>query len=367
MGLCVHTALALPGSGTQQDPYRIQSLADFDEFAAYPNYWAGFTRLETDVNLAGRTYTTAVIAPDTDSSTSWFQGTPFTGVFDGNDHKIVNLTINGGAVNDFLGLFGYIDDGEVKNLGIEVGSVSGTGLYVGGLVGLNYGSLSNCYSTGDVNSLEYVGGLVGLNDGGYVSNCSSTCDVSGISRVGGLVGANNGSVLNCYSTGNVSGVAEVGGLLGYNNGSILNCYSIVSVIGTEDVGGLVGWNDGTISNCYSTGDVNGGGNVGGLIGQNDEGSISNCFWDKDTQTHGVTESIGENYGTVTNVSGLTNAQMQTRSTFTDAGWDFVEIWLINNGATYPVLRQEIRSDLNGDDGVDMLDFAIFADHWLEEK
>jgi hypothetical protein len=59
--------------------------------------------------------------------------------------------------------------------------------------------------------------------------------------------------------------------------------------------------------------------------------------------------------------------MQTRSTFTDAGWDFVEIWLINEGATYPVLRQEIRSDLNGDGGVDLLDFAIFADHWLEGK
>jgi hypothetical protein len=57
--------------------------------------------------------------------------------------------------------------------------------------------------------------------------------------------------------------------------------------------------------------------------------------------------------------------MQTKSIFTDAEWDFVEIWLINNGATYPVLRQEIRSDLNGDGGVDFVDFAIFADHWLE--
>ena len=43
-------AAALPGSGTQEDPWRIESLADFDEFAADPNYWSDYTRLETDVN-----------------------------------------------------------------------------------------------------------------------------------------------------------------------------------------------------------------------------------------------------------------------------------------------------------------------------
>ena len=115
VGLCVHTAAALDGSGTQQDPFRIDSLADFDEFAADPNYWSGFTRLETDVNLAGRTYTTAVIAPDIDAGWT-FHGTVFIGVFDGNDHKIIWLTIDdGGTGNDFLGLFGYIgEDGQVE-------------------------------------------------------------------------------------------------------------------------------------------------------------------------------------------------------------------------------------------------------------
>jgi hypothetical protein len=85
VGLCVNTAAALPGSGTQADPWRIESLADFDEFAADPSYWAwaGYTRLETDVNLAGRTYSTAVIAPDIDNSNVDFDGTAFTGVFDG--------------------------------------------------------------------------------------------------------------------------------------------------------------------------------------------------------------------------------------------------------------------------------------------
>jgi len=485
VGLCVNTAAALPGSGTQEDPWRIESLADFDEFAAEPNYWDDFTRLQIDVNLAGRTYSTAVIAADVHNSNGDFDGTAFTGVFDGNDHKIMNLTIDdGGAGNEFVGLFGCIEDGEVTNLGLEGGSVSGGDLCVGGLVGENWGSISNCYSTGNVNGTSYwVGGLVGVNHGGQISNCYSNGSVSGASDVGGLVGVNGGTVSNCYSTGSVSGggwcvggllgdnggsvstcystgdvngyesvgglvggnygsvsdcystsdvngVDSIGGLLGLNHGSISTCYSAGSVTGGDSLGGLVGTNWGSVSSCYSTGDVNGVDYVGGLVGANHEASISNCYSTGDANgVYGAGGLVGLNgycdglrcypgyifnsYSTgdvngVDGVGGLvgatgcgdietsfwdvetsgepnmcgsqsewttgcdpncgkTTAEMQTKSTFTEAGWDFVEIWLINQGATYPVLRQEIRSDLNGNAGVDFADFAIFADHWLEGK
>ena len=243
VGLCVHTAAALPGSGTQQDPWRIESLADFDEFAADPNYWSGFTRLETDVNLAGRTYSTAVIAPDFNNANDWqFDGTSFTGVFDGNDHKIIGLTIDDTvAGNYYLGLFGYIEHGEVRNLRLEGGSVIGR-YYVGGLVGENEGSVSNCYSTGDVNGVDFVGGLVGWNEGA-ISNCYSTGFVGGTDFVGGLVGRNYyGTISNCYSTSDVNGVSLVGGLVGDNHDSVSNCHSTGNVSGEDNVGGLVGAN-----------------------------------------------------------------------------------------------------------------------------
>jgi hypothetical protein len=439
VGLCVHTAAALDGSGTQQDPFRIDSLADFDEFATYPIYWAFHTRLETDVNLAGRTYSTAVIAPDTNNAISWqFDGTAFTGVFDGNDHKIVNLTIDGGAGNWFLGLFGLIDEGEVKNLRLEGGSVSGfyfvgrlvgangyrdypggaiancysTGDvngygWVGGLVGVNYGTVSNCYSSGDVNGVVVVGGLVGFNYD-RVSNCYSTGDVSGGEGVGGLVGCNYDSVSNCYSTGNVSGGEGIGGLVGCigslrSTGIVSNCYSTGSVSGDDYVGGLVGENyNGSVLNCYSIGDANGinyvgglvgsnGGawfellipgyvynsystdsvqgasSVGGLVGYNECGDIKKSFWD--VQTSGEPNMCGyqdEEYATGCDPNcGKTTAEMKTRSTFTDAGWDFVEIWGIGEHQTYPYLRFAPAGDFNYDKKVDLLDLAIFADHWLE--
>jgi len=469
MGLCVHTAAALPGSGTQQDPFRIESLADFDEFASDPNYWAGFTRLETDVNLTGRTYSTAVIAPDTNNANYWqFDGTAFTGVFDGNAHKIMWLTIeDGGAGNYFLGLFGCIHQGEVKNLGLESISVSGTGRYVGGLVGYNNGNVSNCYSTGDVSGEYRVGGLVGGN-GGNISDCYSTGDVNGDGFVGGLVGSSSeGSVLNCYSTGCVSGIYCVGGLVGSNGdwgddpgGAITNCYSAGDVNGTGDyVGGLVGENDGILLNCYSTGSVMGTGYVGGLVGWNSGGSISNCYSSGDVSGSTVVGGlVGWNYGTISdcystgdvngveNVGGLvgrngwswcdrdgcyfvpgyivnsystgsvqgdsgvgglvgsnvysdiersfwdvetsgepnmcgyqeegtgcdpncgkTTAEMKTKSTFTSAGWDFIEIWGIGENQTYPFLRFAPAGDFNYDKKVDLFDLAILASHWLEEN
>jgi len=384
VALCVHTAAALDGSGTQQDPWRIESLADFDEFAADPNYWSGFTRLESDVNLAGRTYSTAVIAPDIDNSNYSFDGTAFTGVFDGNDHKLIGLTIDdGGTGNWYLGLFGYIDGGDVKNLHLEGGDASGY-VFVGCLVGVNVlGSISNCYSTGDVSGSKYVGGLVGANGywrspGGPITNCHSTGDVSGDGGVGGLVGSNGDTLLNCYSTGDVNGTERgVGGLVGLNCDSVSSCYSTGDVSGYGSVGGLVGENgyyDGWVSlpgyiyNSYSTGAVEGALYVGGLVGYNFAGDIEGSFWD--VQTSGEPNMCGlqTEYATGCDPNcGKTTAEMQTRSTFTEAGWDFIEIWGIGEHQTYPYLRFAPAGDLNYDKKVDLVDLAILASHWLEGK
>jgi hypothetical protein len=397
VGLCVNTAAALDGSGTEQDPWLIHTLEDFNDFAADDNYWAGFTRLETDVNLVGRVYSRAVIAWDVDKTNGYlFDGMRFTGVFDGNDHKILNLTIDDvGAGNDYLGLLGCIDeDAQIKDLGLEDSSISGD-LCIGVLAGYNCGSILNCYSTGSVSGAYTVGIIVGFNDG-TVSNCYSTGFVSGQRLVGGLVGFNElGSLSNCCSAGNVSGDLTIGGLLGANCGSVSYCHSKADVtgdtIGSRNFGGLVGKNLALVSNCYSTGNVscdvdvggllgdNEGGNVsncysigsvsgytsvGGLVGCNELGNLSNCFWDTDTQTHGVTKSIGRNTGgTIVNVSGLPTSQLHQQSTFTD--WDFINVWDIGENQTYPYLRVYLPSDINKDGIVNFLDFAITANKWLE--
>lgn len=277
VGLAVGNAHALEGAGTEGDPWLIQSLEDFNDFAGDPNYWDGYARLEKDVNLAGMVYDRAVIG-DYHYDDGWV-GTPFTGVFDGNDHKIIGLTIDDGGVgNDYIGLFGIVRDpnAEIKNLGLIHPNVdmAGDSWSVGSLVrGNDYATITNCYvDGGSVVGNWYVGGLVGEN-WNHISNCYSTSSVSGELNVGGLVGYNASvTITNCYSKGSVRGNRNIGGLAGKNQGEVFCCYSTSFVIGTDKVGGLVGLNYGyyvtRISNCYSTGDVNGVRYVGGLVGEN---------------------------------------------------------------------------------------------------
>jgi len=325
------------GSGTAEDPYLIDTAEQLNAIGASSSYWDKHFRLMADIDLSGITYSTAVI-PD------------FTGVFDGNGRTISHLTIAGGR---YLGLFGQLEYGaEVKNLGVVNVNITGSGNFVGGLVGMNKrGYVTRCYSTGTVSSTEnFVGGLVGYNQG-YVIHSYSTGSVSGETNVGGLVGRNSWScsVSKCYSTCAVSGKRFfVGGLVGYSNGAVTQCYSTGTVYGGEDVGGLVGGNAGYVTHCYSTGTVSGSNTVGGLVGRDqwETGLVEElgqfvkayetaCFWD--IQTSGQATSAG---GT-----GITTAQMQDIKTYLDAGWDFVDeiengtsqIWKMPEGGGYPIL------------------------------
>ncbi|MCX5899472.1 MAG: fused MFS/spermidine synthase, partial [Proteobacteria bacterium] len=81
-------------------------------------------------------------------------------------------------------------------------TVNGDGS-VGGLVGINQGTMSNCHSTATVTGTA-TGGLIGQNSTGSLSNCYSTGNVSGWVNVGGLIGSNGGTVERCYAAGNVT-------------------------------------------------------------------------------------------------------------------------------------------------------------------
>ncbi len=257
------------GQGTLSEPFLITNPMElggiwFRPLASY--------RLEADIDLSGITWATAVVP--------WFPG-----CFDGNGHVIRHLHIQGAGL---LGLFGHLDNGSlVVDLGLEYGSVAGSGSPVGALAGRSAATIANCYSDGVCTRGRWqVGGLIGSNSGS-MSGCHSTGAVSGNDGVGGLIGHNGGNLWGCHSTGAVTGLGGetyciggwrgVGGLVGYNSGaSILNCHSTGAVVGDHLVGGLIGFDyRGTISHCYSTGAVAGNNDVGGLVGC--RGNLG-CVW-----------------------------------------------------------------------------------------
>ncbi|WP_117625034.1 GLUG motif-containing protein, partial [Sedimentisphaera salicampi] len=241
----IYISTGIIGEGTAENPYYISSSSDLE--AVNSDLDASYI-LECNIDLSGRTYERAVIAPDTDYTDSGetyddpiFTGTPFTGSFDGADYKILNLKVDasgavGSVLPGYLGLFGKIDGGEVRNLGIENALINGgdNSKYIGSLCGRNEGTIQNCYAAGSVSGgddSEYHGGLCGYNRAGSIENCYATGSVSGgwdSNDLGGLCGDNDGGTIeNCYATGDVSGGSYseyLGGLCGYNDsGTIENC------------------------------------------------------------------------------------------------------------------------------------------------
>jgi hypothetical protein len=339
------------GTGEPKDPYQIATAADLIALGEtpgdYDKYFILTADIDLDPNLPGRkVFGKAVIARDTNTTeyVSEFQGAPFTGVIDGKGHVISHLTIRG---KNYVGLLGrLVSKAEVRDLGVVDIDIIGSGDNVGGLVGSNSGSVTNCYSTGPLSGTDQIGGLVGYNDyGGSITNSWSAGTVSGNFCVGGLVGFNEASIRTSYSVGEVRGTWQVGGLVGWSHNLVTGCCSTGAVRGDSSVGGLVGRNGDSypsveVTRCYSTGAVTGNSLVGGLVGCRSLG-VTACIWD--TQTSGQAASAG---GT-----GKTTAEMQTGKTFLDAGWDFVgetkngteDIWWILEGKDYPRLWWEAHN------------------------
>jgi hypothetical protein len=333
-----------------------RAISNFTYDSNDRNYIGLFGRVRGEIKNLGLIY------PNVNAGTGRYVGA-LVGQLSGG--TITNCYVQGGTVSGRLDVGGLVGwkGGTVTNC-YAIGSVLGSSNRVGGLVGWNGGTVTNCYSAGSVSGTTQVGGLVGRNNQGTITNCYSTGSVSGLgNNAGGLVGNNNsGTITNCYATGSVLGSGNnVGGLVGNNrygtitnccstgsttvlgnnagglvgnnpNGTITNCYATGSVSGVSNVGGLAGYNRGTITNCYSAGSVSGTTDVGGLVGYDSSGSYTKSFWDN-TVNSGL-QSIGSTSDP--NVIGESTANMQTQSTFTDVGWDFVgesfngidDIWFI---------------------------------------
>ncbi len=340
------------GVGEPNDPYQITTAADLIVLGETPDDYDKCFILTADIDLdpnlpGGRVFDKAVIAPITlvsDPNSVSIVGTSFVGAFDGDNHAVLHLTIDGDSC---LGLFGCLESGaEVWNLGVTGANITAGGASAGALVGSNFGAVTACYSTGVVNGTENVGGLVGWNYSGSLFACCSASAVGGTKAVGGLAGKNgtqyrkdrpSGSVTQSFSAGIVRGTGwGAGGLIGASDGAVAQCYSTAAVSGGIVVGGLVGCNYKSVTQCYSVGAVTGNENVGGLTGM--LGKAEGCLWD--AQTSGQTMSVGG--------EGKTTAQMQMVQTYLDAGWDFLgeltdgveDIWWILEGRDYPHLWWE---------------------------
>jgi len=278
----------------------------------------------------------------------------FTGTLDGNYHTINELYINRTST-EYIGLFGYTEGAALSNFGIVGGTLAGMN-FVGALIGQDINStISRCYSTTNFSIGDgwnwgfYVGGLIGDMNGGTLDESYTTGNVSNAGWAGGLVGIQHGgAVSNCYSTGNVFGARDMAGGISsslWNLGTISNCYSTGNVgVNYYVVGGIAGQIfelATTIDNCFTTGDISGDGrDVEGGILASDSGTgstVTNSYY---TWTG---SGSGNVFGTF-EAGGDTVFYNSTHAVYTGSpAWDFVNVWDICEGASYPFLQWENRS------------------------
>lgn len=341
-----------PGSGTEEDPYRIYTAEDLQGACN-----SGYYKLMNDIDLSAWI-----------NENSPTKGWPAIGrnstvatYIDGDGHKVTGLWIN--TTEGYNGLFSNYSAGYIKNLTVEVATgkkVKG-GDYTSVLIGRMYnGQIINCSVKGDVEGTTYLGGLVGYaentaltsnsfegkvttaTNGAYIGgmtgctknvntiNCSTIATVSAIGSssyvgglfglsnsgsisksytnatinatgandyVGGLIGNSSSPISQCYTTGNVTASGDdsyTAGLVAYTTATVDNCYSTANANGTLYTAGLVGYTFSTVDKCYAKGDITGVMYGAGVVGEMDgaAAATTNCVAVNNTITLSAQSSWG---------------------------------------------------------------------------
>ena len=355
------------GDGTVNKPFLISTAAELAWFRDHVNEnydnVKSSAKLTADIDLSDFCHA----ADDSKIEKSWVpignSNNKYQGTFDGNNKTITNLYINASQLN--VGLFGYTNEGTIKNLTFEYANVTNTNYYVGVLVGKAFwgSTLQNIKisNTCQIKGGNYTGGIAGYLDGNAY-NCVNCATVQGIKYIGGLCGyysrSRTGySMTACANYGNVTASSlGVGGLVGYfDSGTIQDCANYGDVKGTERVAGMAGSvNNGKIQNVFSYGNIsvtNKTQNVGMAFGYSyfgaTEGMVAYYSGAKLTVNgqEQTVKAFGSGNLSEDNATGFTEAQLKSgvvayllqQNASSEAKWGHN---LANNGDSYPVIGSE---------------------------
>ena len=340
MALSTITASAISGDGTEESPFLITTE---EEMVLLSDFSDCYFELSNDIDL-----TEEWIAND------------FSGNFDGNNHTI---TVSRFGTSTRGGLFATMS-GTVGNLKVVTDNTTfGEFTYFGIIAGNCSGKIKNCSVSGKISVNEnkkemYYGGIAGVCSG-EITNCSSdiylnatlwnySSSLAGSGRArmhyGGICGKLTGQIdssaakntLSINLTGNhQNAVMYYGGIISdiETNGTSENSYSITNIDTLSGSGyyyhaGVAYKNSGTITNCYAVSESP----TNNVYGISSNGTMSNCFYDKDVSGQSSTE-----YGTP-----KSTLAMKMKATYKN--WDFDTVWgidtNINNGYPYLIWEYE---------------------------
>ena len=258
------------GQGTVESPYQIENGAQLAWLADTVNNAASVTKLYAeltdDIDLGGNPFTP--IGTQSGYSSVY----PYQGSFDGQGHTITGLNVSA----QYAGLFGVIQDAEIKNVIVQ-GTVTSSSGDAGGIVGRAIGTantITNCGNEANVSGGSYVGGILGNSQTSgcslTITGCYNTGSVSAKDRAAGIVARFNGSsssitLSNCYNTGNIHSESYATGIYASSGATISNAYTTGTISGKDasSTGAFTTGSYDTLTNCYYlTGSIPEGAKVG---------------------------------------------------------------------------------------------------------
>ena len=291
------------GEGTYENPYRIASAEQLALLGEWCDH--GCYVLTKDICLNG---SNGLIWDPIGKVIDEYNWSSFSGVFDGNGHKIYDMRVDEECGSEYGGLFGYTSNATIKNLVVENSTVEINGEKTGVVKALGtiagrakHTDIINCaVGDGGVVDADIVGGIVGTSENSNIKNCFNKSTVRG--RIaGGIVGeTHHDSISCCGNYGIVQGASHfedftyTGGITGlggfvsdcFNRGEIGFFDNLTMPFGVY-LGGIVGNNDshGFIHNSYNIGQINPSGNdtdyIGIIAGSANPESFEDCYWNGD--------------------------------------------------------------------------------------
>ena len=247
-GICIHCGIAQEGY-LEKGEDGLYHIEDGDQLVTF----AGIVQLdgtasavlEDDINLSGIEWRPIGTV-----------ASPFQGKFDGQNHSIENMYVEG---DEYVGLFGVIADGaDIRNFIVT----------------------SSC----DVVGTRYVGGVVGGSNGGgkiYLTNIGNEANVTAAEQnAAGLIGVSMGTACAFI---------------------IENCYNMGDVIGSKESAAFSGWcgTGSEIRNCFNTGFISGA----------DDDGLKNLWRNDGTKTENIFTFVEANQGRVLEEEALTSGEL----------------------------------------------------------
>ena len=292
--------------------------------------------------------------------------------------SISNCTLDGTLIRgaNYVGgccgsIEGYHTTSNSINNCIIRSDISGSN-YIGGISGYSSGrqtvNLNDCGYVGTITGGVYIGGLIGCIKKiyrGYRDNVQKSFAIGTIiatgNDVGGIVGRDEGyydssyantfyyNISDCYFSGSVTGNANVGGIVGNKTyGNVLKCHAIGSVAGAQNIGGIVGYNKSNTtiktSVAINTRVTATEGSVGRIVGLN-EGTIAAMGSTDENKSYNRTIVISQGVALdinddLLNGTGVSATTLKLKATYVAMGWDFTDIWSIQETECYPYFKTQ---------------------------